>query len=114
MRLRELAARAPDSGPWIRRWESLSVHGMTGDGVLAEQRNVDLAVAAVNALPGLLDVVDAAREWKAARDELETTPAHDNGIRLWNATRALDAAIEAAPDAANDAATQATDTEDRA
>lgn len=60
--LRELLAAAPDSGPWIRKWESLDVHGLTGDGVLTDQRNVDLAVAAVNALPALLDRLDILEE----------------------------------------------------
>lgn len=60
--LRAALARAQCPPPWIRRWESIDVHGITGNGVLTHQANVDLAVAAVNALPDLLAALDAKRD----------------------------------------------------
>lgn len=61
-----LAKRTP--GPWIRHWQSLDVHAMSGDGVFLRMENIDAAVAAVNAIGPALDVVDAARAMQEAHD----------------------------------------------
>ena len=58
--LAKLASEATP-GPWIRPWASLEVHWMGGDDVLKSQVNLDLIVAAVNALPALVRVALAAR-----------------------------------------------------
>lgn len=39
---------AATPGPWIRKWQSLIVHHMGGDGALQSQEDIDFAVAAVN------------------------------------------------------------------
>jgi hypothetical protein len=60
---RLLAAATP--GPWIRRWESKQVHWIAGDDALTSQQDIDLACAAVNALPAL---IAAARQPDPALD----------------------------------------------
>ena len=65
-RLRGLLAEGTP-GPWIRPWASLNVHWMGGDDVLKSQINIDCAVAAVNALPALLDVAEAVRRMTAVQ-----------------------------------------------
>lgn len=60
--LRAALDAARDPGPWIRPWESYYIHGMSGRHVLSWQENLDLAVAAVNALPVLLDIAEAAAD----------------------------------------------------
>lgn len=46
--------------PWIRPWGAATVRAWGQDDILSDQRNLDLAVAAVNALPDLLAIAEAA------------------------------------------------------
>jgi hypothetical protein len=62
--LRDLLNKATP-GPWIRPWGTHKIHqafGMGSDHIGLPQSDLDLIVASVNALPALLDVVEAARQ----------------------------------------------------
>lgn len=101
--LRELAAKAAP-GPF-KLWRyshgggRLSVLKGRDEGspvLVADFYNEDdreYITALLDAAPLYFALEDAAREWAAASDDLHTTPAHDNGLRLWNAERALRAAL---------------------
>jgi hypothetical protein len=59
--LLRLLSEATHQPPWIRPWGRATIHAWGLDGVENDTRSLDLAIAAVNALPDLLAVVDAAR-----------------------------------------------------
>jgi hypothetical protein len=72
---------------------------MRGDGVFMDQRNIDLAVAAVNELPALLTELDtlerrAEAATKALREVIAADTAAENGDEA--ADRRWDEALAAA------------------
>ena len=78
--LRRLLSEATP-GPWIRPWGTYSIRQAFGRGgeCTLPQPDIDLITAAVNALPVLLDVAEAARLLMAAHDHYQ--PHDELGLR---------------------------------
>ena len=88
-------AAAATPGPWIRKWASLDVHAMSGDGVLLHQENIDFAVALVNEYATIRDLV---AENKALREAAQAVVEHrsaDHGITVYSCGLRFDDHIEA-------------------
>ena len=73
--LRALRDKATNQGPWTVTRLGLGYSAINGNGIrisgAIDSDDADLIVAAVNALPALLDVVEAAERLKVIRDEME-------------------------------------------